>query len=121
MLYSADGANPEEIYPIDVERALKSLDKIKDDVVWWSSGAEPIQLLASGEVPLANAWNGRVVKAKEEGAPINIEYTGSIAAGDSWVIPKGAKNKDLAMKFIDFATSALIYRKLYPTKCHMFR
>ena len=46
------------------------------------------------------------MKAKEEGAPVNIEYTGSIVAGDSWVIPKGAKNKDLAMKFIDFATSA---------------
>ena len=56
----ADGAKPEEVYPIDVERALKSLDKIKDDVIWWSSGAEPIQLLASGEIPLANAleWRG---------------------------------------------------------------
>jgi putative spermidine/putrescine transport system substrate-binding protein len=102
----ADGVKKDEIYPIDIDRAFNSLDKIKDNIIWWSAGEEAIQLLASGEVPLGNAWNGRVVVAKEDGAPIDIEYKESIVVGDSWVIPKGTKNKELAMKFLDFVTSA---------------
>ncbi|HWO95783.1 MAG TPA: ABC transporter substrate-binding protein [Bacillus sp. (in: firmicutes)] len=100
----ADGVRPEDMYPLDVERALKSLDKIKDDVsVWWTTGAQPPQLLASGEVKLAAAWNGRVMSAKAEGAPENVEYNNAVLMSDSWVVPKGTKKKDLAMEFINFA------------------
>jgi putative spermidine/putrescine transport system substrate-binding protein len=100
----ADGVAPEDLYPIDVDRALASLDKIKDDVsVWWTTGAQPPQLLASGEVALSAAWNGRVIAAKAEGAPANVEYNNAILMADSWVVPKGTKNKDLAMEFINFA------------------
>lgn len=102
----ADGVNPEELYPLDVERALASLDKIKDDItVWWTTGAQPPQLLASGEVGLAGAWNGRVLAAKEEGAPINVEYNSAILMADSWVVPKGTSKKELAMEFINFAVA----------------
>ena len=31
-----------------VERALAKLDTIKDEVVWWTAGAETPQLLADG-------------------------------------------------------------------------
>jgi putative spermidine/putrescine transport system substrate-binding protein len=100
----ADGVKPEDLYPLDIDRALKSLDKIKDDVsVWWTTGAQPPQLLASGEVKLAAAWNGRVIAAKREGAPENIEYNQALLLADSWAVPKGTPNKELAMKFINFA------------------
>lgn len=100
----ADGVKPEDLYPIDVERALKSMDKIKDDVsTWWTTGAQPPQLLASGEVSLAAAWNGRIMSAKAEGAPENVEYTNAVIMSDSWVVPKGAPNKELAMEFINYA------------------
>ncbi|MEH7525802.1 ABC transporter substrate-binding protein [Bacillus sp. JJ1503] len=102
----ADGVKPTDIYPMDIDRAFNSLDKIKEHIIWWSSGAEPIQLLASGEVPLADAWNGRVVVARQDGAPMDIEYAGSTSHANSWVIPKGAKNKELAMQFIAFMTTA---------------
>ncbi len=49
----ADGVPPSKIYPIDVDRAFKSLDRIKPHVkVWWTQGAQPIQLLTDGEVDL---------------------------------------------------------------------
>lgn len=100
----ADGVKPEELYPIDVDRAFKSLDKIKKNIkVWWDAGAQPAQLLANGEVVLAAAWNGRITNAKKEGAPEEVEYNQGIILADSWVIPKGALHKDLAMKFIAFA------------------
>ncbi len=36
----ADGVPKDKLYPIDVQRALKSLDRIKKNVVkWWDTGA----------------------------------------------------------------------------------
>ncbi len=46
----ADGVKPADIYPIDVDRALRKLDGIKKDLVWFDTGSEGQQLLASGEV-----------------------------------------------------------------------
>ncbi|MGG1662500.1 ABC transporter substrate-binding protein [Brevibacillus sp. NRS-1366] len=100
----ADGVEPENLYPLDVDRAFQSLDKLKKNVkVWWEAGAQPPQLLANGEVALAAAWNGRVEKAIAEGAPEELEYNQGIIQANSWVVPKGGPNKDLAMKFIAFA------------------
>jgi putative spermidine/putrescine transport system substrate-binding protein len=102
----ADGVKPAELYPLDVDRAFKSLDKLKKDVkVWWNAGAQPVQLLSSGEVAMTSAWSGRITMAKSEGAPVNVEYNQGLIFGDSWVIPKGSKHKDLAQKFIAFAVS----------------
>ncbi len=103
----ADGVKPEEMYPLDVDRALKSLDKIKGETqVWWSSGAQPAQLLTDKEVALGAAWNGRITSAQQQGAKIEVEFNESVLLGDSYVVPKGAPHKDLAMKFIAFATQA---------------
>ncbi|MFL0194958.1 ABC transporter substrate-binding protein [Clostridium sp. WILCCON 0269] len=99
----ADGVKPENLYPLDVDRAFKSLDKIKSSVkIWWSAGAQAPQSLASGDVSIAAAWNGRISTAKKEGSPVDVDYNQAIVLGDSWVIPKGAPHKDLAMKFIAF-------------------
>ena len=114
----ADGVKPEELYPLDVERAFKSLDKIKKDInVWWTTGAQPAQLLTDNEVALAGAWNGRITSAKEQGASVDVEFNQSILMADSWVVVKGAPQKDLAMKFIAFATAPeqqANYAKLIP-------
>jgi putative spermidine/putrescine transport system substrate-binding protein len=100
----ADGVKPEELYPLDVDRAFKSLDKIKAATsVWWTAGAQPPQLLASGEVVLAMAWNGRISDAASQGAPEAVEFNQGLVMGDSWVVPKGTPRKELAMKFINFA------------------
>ena len=62
----ADGVPKEDIYALlgsqkGIDRAFEKLDEIKPHVVkWWKAGAEPIQLLADGEVTMAQAWNGRV-------------------------------------------------------------
>ena len=45
----ADGVPADKLYPLDLDRAFKKLDTIKNDIVWWGGGAESQQLLASGE------------------------------------------------------------------------
>jgi len=62
----ADGVKPADLYTpkLDVDRAIKKLDTIKDDIVWWGSGAESQELIGSGEVAMSMIWNGRGYSAK---------------------------------------------------------
>ncbi|WLR52026.1 ABC transporter substrate-binding protein [Bacillus tianshenii] len=103
----ADGVKPDELYPLDVERALKSLDKVKGDIkTWWDAGAQPPQLLATKEVVASAAWNGRISAAQEEGSNVANEFGEALMMSTSWIIPKGAPNKELAQEFIAFAMQA---------------
>nr|WP_145722376.1 ABC transporter substrate-binding protein [Mesorhizobium tianshanense] len=106
----ADGVKPTDVYgvlrtPEGVDRAFKKLGDIKADIVWWEAGAQPLQLLASGEVAMTTAYNGRISGInKTEGKNFKIVWPGSIYAIDSWVILKGSPNTDAAMDFIAFAS-----------------
>lgn len=100
----AAGYDPKDVYPLTEEKIktiYKKMDEVKPHVtVWWKAGAQPAQLLVDKEVVMASAWNGRVETVIREGAPIKIIWNGAALQGDSWVIPKNAPNKDLAMLFI---------------------
>ena len=106
----ADGVPADEVYdtlatPEGVDRALKKLDTIKDQTVWWEAGAQPPQLLADGEVVMAFAFNGRIFNAAtSEGKAFRIVWDGQIYEMEGWVIPKGAPHSDNAREFIAFAT-----------------
>ncbi|MFV0384628.1 ABC transporter substrate-binding protein [Paracoccus sp. (in: a-proteobacteria)] len=107
----ADGVPVDQIYevlgtPEGVDRAFAKLDSIKSDVIWWEAGAQPPQLLADGEVTMAFAFNGRIFNAAhDEGKPFKIIWDGQIYEMEGWVVPKGAPNKDDAMKFVAWSTS----------------
>ena len=85
--------------PAGVDRAFKKLDTIKKDIVWWDAGAQPPQLLASKEVVMTTAWNGRIQNAIDsDKRPFAIVWNDQIVEYDMIAIPKGAKNLDLAYK-----------------------
>ncbi|QNQ63840.1 ABC transporter substrate-binding protein [Brucella sp. 6810] len=98
----ADGVKPQDLYPIDVDRALKKLDTIKTDIVWWDSGSQAEQLLASGEATMGLVWVGRALNVADKG--IKIDWTNWTSQTGFWVVPKGTKNKEAAMKAINFFT-----------------
>lgn len=108
----ADGVAPADVYKVlsseeGVERAFKKLDTIKDDIVWWKAGAQPPQLLASGEVAMTMVYNGRIDAAnKNDKKNFGIVWDGALYTVDSWVILKGSPNKEAAYKFLDFAGKA---------------
>ncbi|WP_081619881.1 ABC transporter substrate-binding protein [Rhizobium sp. 2MFCol3.1] len=107
MALLADGVAPDALYPLDVDRAFAKLDTIKNEIVWWDSGARSQQLLASGETPIGMFWNGRISAMQQEGmTSAKIVWKQHIPGPDMLVIPKGAKNKDAAMKFLAVAVSA---------------
>ena len=109
----ADGVAPADVYKVlstkdGVDRAFKKLDTIKKDVVWWESGAQAPQLLASGEVTMTTAWNGRIASANKEGKHFKIVWDSEILDSNFWAIPKGAKNVAASTDFIKFAVEPKI-------------
>lgn len=101
----ADGVAPEDLYPLDYERAITVLDRIKDDVVFWESGSQSAQIMADGEAEIGMLWNGRLQTAMDEGAPLGIEWNQHIALFDYLVVPKGSPNVDEAMQLIAYMLS----------------
>jgi len=110
----ADGVPANKVYetlatPEGVDRAFKKLDSIKKNVVWWEAGAQPPQLLASGEVVMTTVWNGRIYDAnKKEGRHFKIVWDGQLQDFDLWAIPKGAKNPQASYDFIAFASDPAV-------------
>jgi putative spermidine/putrescine transport system substrate-binding protein len=103
----ADGVKPAELYPLDLDRASKKLQTIKDDIVFWNSGAESQELIGSGEVAMTMIWNGRGWSAKNiDKKPVEIQWNQQIVTADYLVVPKGSPNKDAAMKFIAYTACA---------------
>jgi putative spermidine/putrescine transport system substrate-binding protein len=111
MALMADGVAAADVYKVlatkeGVDRAFKKLDSIKSSIVWWEAGAQPPQLLASGEVTMTTAYNGRLfTPAVTENKPFVIVWDGQQQVFDTWAIPKGSKNKEAALDFIAFSTS----------------
>jgi putative spermidine/putrescine transport system substrate-binding protein len=92
----ADGVAPEALYPLDVDRALKKLDTIKDDIVWWESGSQASQHLASGTCKLGAVWNGVAQAAAKRNQPIDIAWQDAIITTSVNAIPKGSPNMKAA-------------------------
>lgn len=118
----AAGLKREEVFPYTAEKADMALAKVKElkphVTVWWSAGAQPPQLLSSGELALSSAWSGRVLAAAAEGAPVGYTYKDGIAWGNWWVIPKGSPYVDLAHEALDFALAAEQQAKLLSLKTY---
>lgn len=95
----ADGVPIDKVFPLDLDRAFASLEKIKPHInVWWDSGGQAMQLVKDGEVDMASIWNGRASTLLADGAPVHFTYDQGVFNPDCMVIPKGSPNKDLAMK-----------------------
>jgi len=100
----ADGVPMDKLYPFDIPRAFKSLDKIKEDIVtYWTTGAQSAQLMADSETVMGLAWNGRIGSLIAQKLPVGISWDGAQFLNDDYIIPKGTPNYDNAMKFIAFA------------------
>jgi putative spermidine/putrescine transport system substrate-binding protein len=103
----ADGVAPGKVYPIDVERAWRSLDRIKPAVTKWpTSFAQHMQLLQDGEVVMTTASSNRVVPAMRAGAPLDFVWNQGLLDTTYLAIPKGSKSRAEALKFIAFSTQA---------------
>lgn len=103
----ADGVEKSKLYPIDVERALKKVKEIKPHIAkWWTTAAQPPQLLLDGEADMCMAYTGSMSKLALEGAPIDLTFNQGFVYYDFFSIPKGAPNYDNALKLLSWRLDA---------------
>lgn len=106
-----DGVAQEDLYDVlsegGVDQALAKLDTIKDDVIWWTAGAETPQLLADGEVVMGSTYNGRLFSViEEQNQPVAMLWDWQVFDFDGWIIPTGLSEERMnrVMHFLHFAT-----------------
>lgn len=99
----ADGVKPADLYPLDVDRGLKVIDRVKDQIVGFKPPSDVQALIQQGEVDAALAPGGRVNNAIKAGANWTFTYDSSLTFIEYWAVLKGAPNMAEAMKFINFA------------------
>lgn len=105
----AAGLTAEEIYPVTdekVEQMFGKLAELKPHIsVWWTAGAQPPQLLSSGELVMSSAWDGRIKAIKQEQAPVDFTFADGVAWGNVAVVVRGTPLRDSAMDLINYAIS----------------
>jgi putative spermidine/putrescine transport system substrate-binding protein len=103
----ADGVPVDKLFPMDIDRAFKSLTRIRGAVPkFWDTGALSAQLLADKECVLGALWSGRVQTIIDKGAPLAIEWNQNMIQVQAYGIPKNTKNMAAAQLFVDFASTA---------------
>jgi putative spermidine/putrescine transport system substrate-binding protein len=89
----ADGVAPDDLYPLDVDRALAKLDEIKGDITWWTSGAQSIESFENGSCDIGILWANRANSAKaDNGFPMEITWDEGGYSNSVWSIPADAPN-----------------------------
>lgn len=97
------GYNPNTTNPDEINKARDFMSKNKEAIAAFVPDTGQV-LLDQGEVDLTFEYSGDIFQVMEENP--NIRYAipkeGAIVWTDNLVIPKGAPNKELAEKFINF-------------------
>ncbi|HUA54868.1 MAG TPA: extracellular solute-binding protein [Candidatus Sulfotelmatobacter sp.] len=102
----ADGVALDKLYPLDVERALKSLERLgRPNIIWYNANQEPIQQMISGEVALSSAFHGRVVVANRSGAQLGFTPAYSAVSGNYMCVTPTSAHKKEAFQFLSFLLS----------------
>ncbi|WP_250511486.1 ABC transporter substrate-binding protein [Caballeronia sp. GACF4] len=100
----ADGVPPQKIYPLDVDRAFRALDRIKPNIgKWVDQTPQTVTLVETGQVDFSYTYSTRVKAAQEAGKPINFSFKQTLTGLEYLVVLKNAPNKANAMKFVQFA------------------
>ncbi|MGB5863227.1 MAG: extracellular solute-binding protein [Sulfitobacter sp.] len=107
-----DGVAKEDVYDVletadGQQKALDKLATIKDDVIWWSAGADTPQLLADGEIVMGSTYNGRLFSLiEEQDQPVGMLWDAQVFDLDGWIIPTGLtpEREARALDYIKFAT-----------------
>lgn len=107
----ADGVPRDQLYPLDIERALRSMARLRPSIrKFWDSGALPAQMLADKEVALGSIWSNRAYDVIRKGAPVTVNWNEHMVLVQALGIAKGARNMDGAKKFVDYCMSPDVQR-----------
>lgn len=95
-----DGVPFDKLYPLDVQRAFTKIDSIRDDLVFFNSGAESQQLLSGGGADFVTPWHNRAGFLAMGGEPVGIEWNQNLLLRTYHVIPRDDPKAPATKAFI---------------------
>ncbi|MFL6194501.1 MAG: PotD/PotF family extracellular solute-binding protein [Thermoanaerobaculia bacterium] len=108
------GRSLNETDPAVLRRAADML-KAQKKLVRTYNSSDFANLLAAGDVDLAQGWNGELAEAVAN-APDRLAYVVPKEGGTLWIdnlaIPKGARNLDAAYEFLDYVMEPGVAAKI---------
>lgn len=93
----ADGVPPEDLYPLDFDRAYAKMDELRPHLIFYTSYPEVQQLLTSGSASMAVTVSGQYTALANAGEDVTVQWNEAIIAPNIFVIPRTASNPDAAV------------------------
>lgn len=93
----ADGVAPEDLYPLDLERAVKKLDELKGHVIFYTEYPQVQQLLVSDSVAIGVTTHSAYKAIADEGSPTTTVWNQALTDVVTYVIPATAPNLENAL------------------------
>lgn len=100
----ADGVPPDQVYPLDLERALRKLDTIKPHLVFAPSYGAIQQMMVDKQGSMVLTVTARSIVTAQSGANLKPVWDFTTVDIGALVIPKGTPNKKLAQEALAFIT-----------------
>jgi putative spermidine/putrescine transport system substrate-binding protein len=100
----ADGVPKDQLYPLDIDRALKKLSALRETtkLTLNASGADQINNLGTGETTYALVYSNRAYLAKRDGIGINFSFSDGFIEGNGGALLKGSRNIDGAVALLAY-------------------
>ena len=98
----ASGVAPNQLYPLNVPRALTELHKIRPQTTFFSTAAQGFQLMLTGQCKMGIFPNGSTYDTirTNPGAPLAVAFGHAIVTAGVMAIPKGTPNLQAAEAFL---------------------
>ena len=96
----ADGVAPDDLYPLDVDRALDKLDTIRDVTTFAPNVGALQQAVEADQVDMFLLPDSRLVPLLKNGMDITIVWDETVASLNAFAIPKGSPHKAAAEEFV---------------------
>ncbi|WP_394890435.1 extracellular solute-binding protein [Mesorhizobium sp. AaZ16] len=113
----ADGVAPDKLYPLDTERAIAKFRSIRDETLFFASGAEGIAALRDGEVSMAILFSMEFAKgAIDSNDRLACSWNQGLKGSTTLVVPKGnPAGPQVAMGLLAHAMAPQIQLELAKT------
>lgn len=108
----ADGVDPKDVNKVlrsegGVDRAFAKLEEIAPDItVWYRGGSQAAQLMADEEIDIIQIGNGRADALNADAMQVGFTWNQATTDADCLLVPKGAPNRENAMRVINEMLSA---------------
>jgi len=108
----ADGVGPGDVNTVlhgegGVDRAFAKLEEIAPHITaWYRGGSQAAQLMADGEIDIIQIGNGRADALNADAKKVGFTWNQATTDADCLLVPKGAPNRENAMRVINEMLSA---------------